>query len=150
MARIYVLSKYLTKKEMSAVTDLAKAAGVPAAAIKGADSVPKREMDSEDDGFLILGNAAVCVASDLEELLLAAVDGGRRAIWIWTEDCEVSTLPKSAAKYCYSTIRWDAEHLRTVLSDEDQMIFENCDGSPRPKIPTDRNLCVVEEKEPPK
>jgi hypothetical protein len=70
-----------------------------------------------------------------------------RAIWVWPQNATDANPPPPAKKYCYSIVSWDAKKFRAVAADDDVTCFENPDGTSRPKVDTERNLCVDEEAE---
>jgi hypothetical protein len=145
MSRIYILGTKLTDAEVERMKVLANQAGYDQGKIEVAASIGAPDPDGEDEVILMLATSATCADPNLEKELTKAQNGGRRVICIWPNNAVPSDLPDAAAKYCYSVIPWDADKVRAVAADDNVMYFETPTGEPRPKIETERNLCVEQK-----
>jgi len=149
MRRFKILKKGLSQQEVKEMKALAIDAGFKLEEIETVDSVGEPDAACDDEIILVLASPATCVDPELESELTAAQLGGRRTICVWPEEgVTVPEPPAAAKKYAYSIIRWDADKLRVVAADDDEMCFETPDGRPLPAPETERNLCVDEKATP--
>jgi hypothetical protein len=150
MRRFKILKKGTSGQEVKQLKALAIDAGFKLDEITIVDSVGEPDAACDDELILVLASSATCADPELESELVAAQRGGRRPICVWPEEGATASEPPDAAKkYAYSIIRWDADKLRVVAADDDELCFETPDGQPLPTPETERNLCV-DEKAPPK
>lgn len=140
-----IFGKHLTDAEIEAMKVLAARAGESLADIEVVDGADAAKPDADDGVVLFLGTPSTCAAPDLEDALAAVARGAGRAIWVWPLGAAAIDLPPSAGKYAYSSVPWHAEKLRAVIADDDVTCFETSEGTPIPKVQTERNLCVEEE-----
>ena len=146
MRHITILGRNLKDEEIEQIKRLAEEAGMTGDEIEVVDAVGEPDPDCEDEIVLILASAESCADTALEADLATTQRGGRRAICVWPEGMVADALPPDAMnKYAYSIIRFDAEKLRVVATEEDQHCFEAPNGQPLPKPKTERNLCVDEK-----
>lgn len=145
MAKYGVFGKNLTDSDIRAIEALVQAAGATPSEIEVLDTIGLPAPDADNDIILVLGTPGVCADPELEADFVKAANGPRRAIWIWPEGSDATTVPPAAEMYCYSYVPWDAEKLRAVAADDDVTCFETAAGAPIPKVPTERNLCVEAE-----
>jgi hypothetical protein len=149
MRRIQILKKGLTENEVRRMEALALDAGCESEEIEIVEAVGEPDAACDDEIILVLASAATCADPELEAELAAAQRGGRRAVCIWPQEGTMVREPPVAAKKCaYSIIPWDAEKLRVVAADDDELRFEMPDGQPLPVPETERNLCVDEKAKP--
>jgi hypothetical protein len=149
MRRFKILKKGLSSKEVKAMNALAVDAGFKTDEIEMVDSVGEPDAACDDEIILVLASPATCADPELESELAAAQRGGRRTICVWPEEGAAAPEPPDAAKkYAYSIIRWDADKLRVVAVDDDELCFGSQDGQPLPVPKTERNLCVDEKAKP--
>lgn len=144
MAKVTIYGKGLTAEELQALKGLVAKAGCAEGDILSVDSLVPDVSDSNDPVMLVLGTPAICEDNSLEASLVQALGAAMRVIWVWPEDSEISELPLTIEKYCYSYVPWDAEKLAGVAADDDVTCFETPRGNPVPTIPTPRNICVEE------
>ena len=146
MRRITILGRSLKDAEVEQIKRLAEDAGMTGDKIEPVDAVGEPDPDCEDEIVLILASPETCADPALEIDLATTQRGGRRAICVWPPDAAPGVQPSDAMnKYAYSIIRFDAEKLRVVTTEEDQHCFEAPNGQPLPKPETERNLCVDEK-----
>jgi hypothetical protein len=149
MRRLKVLMKGLSRQEVKQMQGLAIDAGFKPDEIEVVDSVGEPDVACDDEIILVLASQATCADPELESELAAAQRGGRRAVCVWpVEGATAPEPPAAAKKYAYSIIRWDADKLRVVAADDDELCFETPDGQPMPTPETERNLCVDEKATP--
>lgn len=149
MRRFKILKKGLSRKEVKEMNALAVDAGFKPDEVEIVDSVGEPDATCDDEIILVLASPATCADPELESELAAAQRGGRRAICVWPkEGVTVPEPPVATKKYAYSIIRWDADKLRVVAADDDELCFETPDGQPLPVPKTERNLCVDEKAKP--
>jgi hypothetical protein len=134
VAKVTIYGKGLTAEELQALKGLVAKAGCAEGDIVSVDSLVPGVSDSN----------AICEDNSLEASLVQALGAAMRVIWVWPEDSEISELPLTIKKYCYSYVPWDAEKLAGVAADDDVTCFETPRGNPVPTIPTPRNICVEE------
>jgi hypothetical protein len=149
MRRLKVLKKGLSGQEVKQIKALAIDAGFQPDEVEVVDLVGEPDAACDDEIILVLASPATCADPELESELAAVQRGGRRAICVWPEEGATAPEPPAAAKtYAYSIIRWDADKLRIVAADDDELCFETPDGQPLPTPETERNLCVDEKATP--
>jgi hypothetical protein len=148
MRRIKILKKGHSPQEVKEIQALALDAGFAPDEIVMAGSVGEPDAKCDDEMVLVLASPSTCADPELENELAAAQRGGRRAICVWPKEGALVEPPAAVTKYAYSIIRWDANKLRVVAADDDELCFEKPDGQTLPAPETERNLCVDEKATP--
>lgn len=146
MSNVKIFGKTLTREEVDALKKLAADAGCDPAQIQVVDSFGEPDPDGDDEVVLIPATPATCALPNLEKEMTKAVNGVRRAIWVWPKDTAPGEVPEATKKYSYSAVRWDAEKLRAVVADDDVTCFELPNGQPLPHAKMEHNLCVEDPK----
>jgi hypothetical protein len=148
MRRIKVLTEGLSTTELAATKALAAEADFAVDETELVDSVGEPDSQCDDEMILILMTPAICASPILESALVAAQRGSRRAVLVWPKGAGPVEPPAAAKKYAYSIIRHDADKLRVVAADDDELCFEKANGAPLAKPEMERNLCVEEKATP--
>jgi hypothetical protein len=146
MSEVKILGKILTNHDVMELKALAAEAGCDLKNIEVVDSIGEPDPDSEDEVVLILATPATCSQADLEKEMAKAMNGARRAIWVWPKGAATAEVPEAAKKYSYSVVPWNAEKLAAVIADDDVICFELPTGQPMPKVKMEHNLCVEDPK----
>jgi hypothetical protein len=146
MSEVKILVKTLTNHDVMELKALAAEAGCDLKNIEVVDSIGEPDPDSEDEVVLILATPATCSQADLEKEMAKAMNGARRAIWVWPKGAATAEVPEAAKKYSYSVVPWNAEKLAAVIADDDVICFELPTGQPMPKVKMEHNLCVEDPK----
>jgi hypothetical protein len=146
MSEVKIFGKTLTKQEVASLKALAVEAGCDLKNIEVLDSIGEPDPDSDDEVVLILATPATCSQADIEKEMAKAVNGARRAIWVWPKEAAIAEVPEATKKYSYSVVSWNAEKLAAVVADDDVTCFELPTGQPMPKVKMEHNLCVEDPK----
>jgi hypothetical protein len=141
VSQVHIFTKDLTQDEVQALILLLGAAGVPADEIVLLDEVEPPTDDCQEDVFVFLLTPETIASAAAQEAISTVPNGGRRAICVWPEGAADELPPPAAAKFSYSTVSWNAEHLRTAIADDDTTCFEKPSGEPIPPPETERNEC---------
>jgi hypothetical protein len=146
MRRIKVLGKQLSPTEVEAVQRLLAEVECSPEEIEVVESLGEPTPSCDDEIIILLMSTAACSDPNLDEELAKTPNGGRRVICIWPGDgSEPAIEPDAVGKYAYSIVPWDAEKLKTAVTDDDVLTFETASGAARPEVDTERNLCVGEK-----
>jgi len=142
MTRIKILAGKLDKEEIEDLNELAEQAGYDRDEIDVEQAIGEPDEKCEDEVFLVAMTPALCGDETLDAQLAKLPNGGRRAIAIWPADQHAEDVPTGLRKYGYSIIPWDAQKLKRVLGDDDELCFEDSDGEELPRVETERNECT--------
>jgi len=140
MTRLKILRKFVANERLHALLQLLAEAGYLKEQVEVVDQVGEPETDGVDEVVVVVLTREACEPGVLDDDLAKALTGGRRAVCVWPST-EAQPVPDAVAKFSYSTVSWNADHLKAVLADDDATIFETPTGEPLPPPEPDHLEC---------
>lgn len=140
MTRLKILRKLVADDRLRALQQLLAEAGYVKEQIEVVDQIGEPETDGVDEVVVVVLTPEACEPGVLDDDLAKALAGGRRVVCVWPST-EARPVPAAVAKFSYSTVSWNADHLKVGLADDDATIFETATGEPLPPPEPDHLEC---------
>lgn len=126
MAKVHIYRRQ--QPDLVAIRDLLIAAGCSSDNIDAIDIINPPGEGSDEEVVVCLLTPDLLVDPELEQVLLRAIDGGRRVVGIWPQHADNSTVPPAIVKYCYSVVPWNVDRVGSVVHNDDSICFQTPKG----------------------